>query len=228
MMIFPDKVVIPRRFVLIEAPVMDDIVKMGTINLKIDSSFNPEKWVGKFGTVVAAPKKMKFNKLDPNNSQDYDCEIETLPGDKVFFDYFGALMMWGRQADPNQEAPNPLFFEYEGKYYGFLDYTEIFCIMRGEKVIPINGYVLFEKVKIPKISVLEINDRYSENKGVARLVGKSNREYLSDKYVDGDVNVGDTIVFMPIGSRDVNIPGYPNCMVVQKRFIMGVLDDKNP
>lgn len=223
----PKNVVIPRRFVLIEAPVMDDVIKMGQIDFKIDSSFNPGKWVNKQGVVVAAPKKMKFDRHNPNESQDYDCEIETKPGDIVFFDYFGALMMWGRQADARQEAPNPLFFKYEDKYYGFLDYTEIFCIQREGKIIPINGYVLYKKIMAPKVSSLDIIDRYIENQGIAVLVGQSNKEYLGEKYVDGEVNPGDHIVFLPIASREVQIPGYPDHMVVQKRYIMGVINDTN-
>lgn len=127
----------------------------------------------------------------------FDVDMEVKIGDIVIFHYMESL---------NSQR--------DGRYIDgmmLIEYSSIFCVIRGKEVIPVNGYLLVEPLEEKSSEILWINGRPSETKGIVRYAGTPVRRYLDDKdasdsvpviWRDGELKiemkfpeVGDTVVF---------------------------------
>jgi co-chaperonin GroES (HSP10) len=184
----------------------DYIETKSGLRLLLDTSFEPEKHVVRVGTVEALPRELQFKKEIP-----WETEIELKLGDRVVM-YFMAIQ--------NCLSKEQKKYAQEGKdVYIFIKYHNIYAIIRGEEIIPINGYVLVEPIEDPEW--IRLNEQASKagliipdmrklskthiTYGKIAYLGKPNlrysEKYKSDEYYD--LKVGDEIIMKKI--RDIPV-----------------------
>ena len=194
------------------------------------------------GYVYKIPKKLYYNKQDPNNSMPWDCDMDIQVGDEVWF--------------PPMEARSATALECEGKYYKVIPYRDCIVVKRTFKYPPVNtekyfggvdpyverimlnGYVLLEPIRLKNKSSLAVSEEgeIDMTRGIIRYVGKINREYLNDNYTDfKELEVGDEILLSPNSplwylERKSYLSTFNNdklYWVVQRRRIALVLSKNN-
>lgn len=108
-------------------------------------------------------------------------DIETKQGDTVYFDYYDSI--------------NSVAFAVGDYEYRVLPYSALYVAIRGEQIIPLNGYNIFEDIKEEKTSTLEVIDKVSELK--ARCVYTATPVRFCNKKVSDDLelNPGDIVEF---------------------------------
>ena len=202
-------------------------VLIGDTKLFIDHTFEPQDHVSCRGVVTVVPEKLPFDR-EITPSMEWKTEIEVQVGDTVWMDYHAVLLALGKSFDEAQESEEPLFDD-EGVY---IKYQDLFMAQRGDMFIMLNGYVLveLEGQKMPSTSLI-IHDRIKnlKSKRIGKVVhiGNKNSEYLHENYIDGDVSVGDHVVFMDYANRKLEQDLHKtlgDLHVVQGRFILGVVN----
>lgn len=216
----------PNKWLKVQ--LIENNITIGDMKLYIDHTFEPQDHVSCKGIVTVVPERLPFDKtIMP--SMEWKTDIEVQVGDTVWMDYHAVLLALGKSFDEAQESEEPLFDD-DGVY---IKYQDLFMAQRDEEFIMLNGYVLIslESQKMPDTSLI-IHDRIKSLKskriGKVVKVGNKNTDYLHDNYVDGDVNVGDHVVFMDYANRKLEQDLYKSLgedlHVVQGRFILGVVD----
>jgi len=138
-----------------------------------------------WGVVARAPEKLYYNEDDPD-SMEWECDMELEVGDKV----------WGGII----EFANAQEILCEDKLYKLIPYADLYVAKRGDKVIPLNGYILCQTVKCRKMSDLDyFSEMYvDQTRCIVKYVGKPNKRYKSDNMVDfADLRPEDEIVLVP-------------------------------
>jgi len=216
----------PNKWLKVQ--LIENDVTIGDMKIYIDHTFEPQDHVSCRGVVTVVPGKLPFDRED-SHSMEWKTKVEIEVGDTVWMDYHAVLLALGKSFDEAQESEEPLYDD-DGIY---IKYQDLFMAMRGNDFIMLNGYVLveLEAQKMPSTSLI-IHDRIKnlKSKRIGRVVrvGNKNLEYLHENYVDGDVSVGDHVVFMDYANRkleqDLHKTLGENIHAVQGRFILGVLD----
>lgn len=183
--------------VLVKFDEPNDHIKVGEVELQIDTSFNPMQHAITSGTVIGLPSRLIFNPDQPDKTMLYDTDMELQVGDRIIFEY----LAYG-EAVKN----DPI----DGGYC--IRYDEVLVALRGDQVIPVNGIVLIEPIDITETEevkemskFLEIPDyvkkQKSESRGVVRYIGTPLRGYAMDTsrtiYEADDLHVGDKVYFNP-------------------------------
>lgn len=129
-----------------------------------------------------------------NRSLEYDTEMELQVGDEVVFQYtnHSSCMADGLYWYMGQE--NPALF---------INYDQIYMIIRDGKQILPNGWVWVEPIAwTAEDAVTDIGEvigvvgKPKPNVGIVRNFGKPNAAYLYEDWVDADdLKMGDTVVF---------------------------------
>ena len=101
----------------------NETVEYGKVTLFIDPFFNPTHHVVTSGIVKAIPKGKCFDEF--GNGIATDVRV----GDKIHFHYLSTM------------SEHSCLY---GNYYK-VPYCWIFCIVRGEEIIPVGGWTLLEK-----------------------------------------------------------------------------------
>ena len=170
------------------------------------------------GTVVRVPESLyyKDNTFDGDGglkdndprSMDHQCDMELKEGDEVWVEYLDSL--------------NCPVWIVDGLEYKLIKYDNIYLAKRKEidpvsgevveQVIMLNGFCLFEPVKIDPSEVIDVVDenfekKYDPMRGVVAYSGKPNREYRklnphNRRTDDMDIKIGDRVIF---GSRGRNL-----------------------
>jgi co-chaperonin GroES (HSP10) len=200
-------------FVLIEAGPENDHIKMevmdGTIELSIDTSYEPYKHAVTWGTVMAVNKEI----------EDETTTMELEAGDKLFFHYL---------CIPNAVRDNTWVL-IKGKPYFLIQYDMCYCALRGEEIVPVNGWVLVSPIDeiIPEsVCGFELADirekKHSVKEGIVKYVGKP---------LNGEKNaakLGDKILYMKLS--DVPMQYYlhnsfgENLLRMKNKDIMAILN----
>jgi co-chaperonin GroES (HSP10) len=142
--------------------------------------------------IYKLPQKLYYNPDDTNKSMSWDTDMELKVGDTVWTNPIDAL--------------NAVTLVCEGKLYKFIPYADLIVARRivFENSIPevwtimLNGYVLCEQVNKKSLSELDVTseDKVDPTKGIVAYIGKPNKRYLNDAYVDFlDLKVGDEVLF---------------------------------
>jgi hypothetical protein len=223
----------PSNIVIVEMPPEHTIVT----EAGLDIGFNPDVQYGSmdgtdtsahiadcadiFGTVVKQVDRLYFNRKDINHSMSWECDVETLVGDIVFF--------------------HPLISKncseilVEDTVYKVIPYEDIFVARRGGlqgEVICLNGNILMETILKPKLSNLDVSDPQEDKfKGIVRYNGSNNRSYITKGQVDMTVNIGDTVIldkksypfYLERSKYNSNFDGDKQFIVIQKRYILAVV-----
>jgi len=191
-----------NNFVFIKLDPANTSIKLRNgFQLYVDNSFEPEKNATVTGEVMGLPSHLKYSGK-PNLDMPWDCDMEIRMHDKVIIYYLSVI---------NALRKENMRFVVEGEdKYIFCPYNTIYAIVRGEQIIPTNGYVLIEPVEDPAITrekdrmkaigmELVVLDRRISNQvtfGKVKYVGKPNRAYPDEGQSDEgvDVAVGDVVV----------------------------------
>lgn len=108
------------------------------------TSVHLEDLVSIVGTVASLPKTLSKINIDNGYSMD---EIKV--GDMLIFSFSVIYDFYQKEVDGDLLYRNRIF--YSGRDYWMADITKIFAIIRGDKIIMINGFVMastFEEDKI--------------------------------------------------------------------------------
>lgn len=191
-----------NNFVFIKLDPDNNSIKLKNgFQLYVDSSFEPDKNATVTGEIYGLPSHLQYTG-QPNIGMPWLTDMELRMHDKVIIYYLSVI---------NALKKENMRFIVEGEdKYIFCPYNTIYAIVRGENIIPVNGYCLIEKVEDPAITrekdrmkamgmELVILDRRVSNQvtfGKIKYLGKANREYVDEFQSDRgiDVAVGDVVV----------------------------------
>ena len=144
--------------------------------------WNPAMHSDRTGLVVAVPSRLPFNV--GRDEMPWKTHVQIAVGMTVWFDFLA--------------SENCVTYIYEGYDYKVLDYDNLYVATLNEKIIPLNGFSLFERVyhkpinKFDKISETQVD----ETKGIVRYVAEKNEAYESGASEDHiDLQPGDEVLF---------------------------------
>lgn len=191
-----------NNYVFIKLDAENDSIKLKNgFELYVDGSFEPEKHATVTGVIFGLPSHLLYSGK-ANIGMPWETPLEAKIGDRVIVYYLSII---------NALKPQEQRYILEGKdRYVFIEYQYIYALMRDDKIIPINGYVLIEPVEDSSITQekdrmkklgMELvvgGSRSSTNVtyGIVRYAGIPNRQYVDEGHTDEgvDITVGDTVV----------------------------------
>jgi hypothetical protein len=169
--------------------------------LYLDNTFEAEKNAVVTGEIWGLPSHLKYSGK-PNLDMPWLCDMELRMHDKVILYYLSVI----NALNPRNKR---YILEGEDKYI-FVSYDNVYAIVRGEQVIPVNGFCLIEPVEDPAITrerermkalgmELVVLGRKISNQvtyGKIKYLGTPNRAYVDEFQSDRgvDVAVGDVVV----------------------------------
>lgn len=191
------------------------------------------------GEVVMLPKKLKFYENDgvPNlendggmvSISDYDTNIELKVGDIIYYGYHH----FKRVAQKN----GLLFYNEKGEMFFPVKYDKIFCAIRNEQFIPVNGYILVEDIASQTSLIINNLEIFTKNKidhlalGKVMATGEPLKAYMRKFkheffYKDhGFVQAGDEIFYHTSGPITAKYFEGPGCdyRATHERYIIAKL-----
>jgi hypothetical protein len=191
-----------NNLVMIKLDSENDHIKLRNgFELYVDTTFEPEKHMTVTGTIYGLPSKLSYSG-QPNIGMPWDTEMEVRYGDQVIVYYLAII---------NALKPENRRYVLEGEdRFVFVNYQNLFCVVREGRIIPINGYCLIEpcedpsitadKERLSKIGIELIIGAKRRNTdvtyGIVRYVSVPNRGYVDEGHSDEGVNiaVGDMVV----------------------------------
>lgn len=182
----------------------DEITFKSGVKLYLDTSFEKEKHAPVTGQVVAVPDKLVYSRNNPA-SLEWDTEMEAKVGDQTIVYYMAAANAFTKDISKSLEDEN-------GNHYMFVNYQNIYLVIRGDEIIPLNGYCIAKPVMDHELKALHkkykalnlevpLNMRRKFSTKIVEIVyiGTPNREYkrkhLSDNGIK--VNSGDFVSIRP-------------------------------
>lgn len=179
-------------------------------------NYNTSQHLDRWGVVAKIPERLVYAKHDRMFGMDWDTNIEIQIGDYVWADYYNL-----------HHCP---IFKTEDKEYWIVAYDCLIVAKRPTqysdvvtfgnkeiesfdsnypfKIIPLNGYCLFEQVNEGLQSkFLELPKEINKSKGIVKYAGSRNKEYtktwdskeqrnIPSKWFDDiEINPGDEVVF---------------------------------
>jgi len=150
------------------------------------------RFMPRWGIVERVPSELRFNKRQKENPKDnrYDEYLdwgttqELEIGDEVWASYFDIM-----HCDK---------FDCEDTIYWIVDYKYLIVAKRGEQVICLNGYILFEQRNdYPlKSKFIILPKEIDKSKGTIKHIGSANEWYVNPKYSDNvEVYEGQDVLF---------------------------------
>jgi hypothetical protein len=208
-------------------------LKNGT-DLYIDTAFEPEKHATVTGEVMGLPRNLNYTGV-PNVGMPWKTKMELKIGDKAICYYLSVL---------NALRPESMkaFIEGEDRYV-FIQYQNIFAVVRQGMIIPINGYCLIEpcenpikqelKDRMAKSNLVVVNlDKPSNTDvvfGKVKYTGRPNDEYSDGSSDEGvGINRGDMVIMRKITDLPLEyelhakIDGGKKYWRVQRRKILAI------
>jgi hypothetical protein len=170
------------------------LVKVDVVNCQKNGLYvASEEWdadgstVTRFGTVVSIPSEFFHRKNGREFGMEWDTELEAQIGDVAY---------WGLM-----EGTDCAKILCKEDVYYLIDYSEVRVIVRGEEVIPVNGFVIVEEfvdgIKSDFLITPETAKKANHKKGIVKYVGKRNASYYNGDESTCDpktLNVGDTVL----------------------------------
>lgn len=179
-------------------PGNNEIRLKGGKKLFLNTSFEEHQHAVTSGTVVKCPSSLTYYTEHTTARLQYHTTQELLPGDKIIFHFL----------QTSSSVSKGRYIEDGDEIYLLIKYDSIFCALRGEKILPINGYILVEPKMVAAyetISTLILPDylkkQTSEMRGTIRhmaspLFGYDDYpEYGEDS---NEYQVGDDILFRKV------------------------------
>jgi len=146
--------------------------------------YNPSDHANRWGEVIVVPESLWYDE-DNKSGMQWETEIEVKPGMLVWYDYLTSL--------------NGLTYYDENKTeYKVVPYEYLYVAKEGDRIIPLNGYVLFERLHLKATSSLDVTteNKIDKDHGIVRYFGSKNKSYSIDVYSDDlDLQDGDLVLF---------------------------------
>lgn len=188
-------------WLLVEIDDSNESIKLGDGKIWIDTSFEPEKHAQTKGRVI---KNCEADIFSIDTQGDHfshcTCKNEISVGDLVIFHFLcvrDAIM-------------HSRYFTEGKRKFLFIRYDEIYVLLRGNEIIPINGWLLVapkeEKLPETRLVIPEmVKGRKSVNSGIVKYAGAPAEYYSHDKKigVDQDIQVGDEVTFRDVDAIPV-------------------------
>lgn len=173
---------------------ISDTSKYEGSNLEVVKDWSAGEHAERVFKVVKKPQTVFFDPRYPNcNSSATDMEVNV--GDTIFINL--------------TESLNTLIFSFKGKRYHTIKYDSIVCALRGDEIIPVNGYVLITPIKETRKALSHEVEYIVPNEGEVAHIGSRNKDYKrnyrgrtlkrmpSEKQFhdcdDSDLEVGDVV-----------------------------------
>lgn len=187
-----EKIKVPANWLCVRYDNSNEHFDLAGEKMKLDISFEPEKHAQTKGTVIKVCDHLVFNQKN-SNSHPFDVDIEIKEGDTVIFHFLTII----------QAKKDGKIFIEDGQMYVFMPYERVFCALRGEEVIPVNGYIFVrpDDEPLPKTNLVlpEISKKLSKNTGTVVHAGGKCRGYygihMAHLGEDPEVNIGDKVIF---------------------------------
>jgi hypothetical protein len=171
----------------------EEVVRIAGIKMWIDTRFEKGMHAPVGGTVMKCPSRIVFDPTAP--VLDYDTDMEIQDGDFItveFHEVFSAI--------ENSEQRRV----YVGDEKCLLvRYDRLIGAVRGDRVIPLNGYIFAEPLPPDDVSEFEIVEfrqkQHHQNAAIVKHVGQKVRRYWWDRDYGCDtleVTVGEKIYFI--------------------------------
>jgi len=107
--------------------------------LFIDTTYHPEEYATLKGVVHSVPARLK------NEHWREETQQIIQPGDEIWFSFY---VVYSFTRYENNETPSyKNLIVFEGQEYWQVDYSEVFCVKRGDEIIMPYQYVLLEPMK---------------------------------------------------------------------------------
>ena len=223
--------------VMIELDSENDHIKMKTGGeIYLDTSYEPDKHVTVTGTVRAIPTSLRFDPENPSYMP-WDTDMEIKIGDRVIIHYLAVMNCFR----PEMKK----YWVQDGKRLVFIQYRSIFCLIREDVIIPINGYCLVEPIPDRYIESLKeradtaglilagMNEKNNKRVVYGRVayISIPNKRYFDSIYTDKgvDISPGDEVVMRKISDLPTEyefhakLDGGRKFYRVQRCDIFGVL-----
>jgi len=186
-----------NNLVMIKLDKENDTVK----GLFVDTSYEPERHTTVTGTIWGLPNHLQYTGK-ANLNMPWDTPLEAKIGDGVIMYYLSVV----NALKPKESR----YILEDGERFVLIPYQFLYAIIRDEKIIPINGYVLIQPVENPSITrerermkalgmELIVGDKRNSNEviyGRVKYLGTPNRRYVDENASDEgvDIAVGDVVV----------------------------------
>ena len=222
--------------VMVELDPENDHIKTKNGEWYLDTSYEPDKHVTVTGVVKAVPTNLRFDPYNPSYMP-WDCSMELEVGDKVIIHYLAVMNCFR----PEMKK----YWIQDGKRIVFIQYRSIYCVIRNDEIIPINGYCLIEPMPDRYIESLKeradtaglilagMNEKNNKRVvyGKVAYTGIPNKRYFDPIYTDECVDIvpGDEVVMRKISDipaeyeYHAKIDGGRKFYRVQRRDIFAVV-----
>lgn len=162
--------------------------------LYLATQYDPLRYATTTGVVVKVPDKLDNFEISSNASLQYDTDLEVQVGDTVIFHYLtrDANVRDGRILTINDEE------------YFQIRYDRLFCAIRNDEIIMLNGTLIVEADREELESeflITQHTNKKSQTRGVVRYAGsplKGYRDFPDDGGDLDEVAVGDHIIFRSV------------------------------
>jgi co-chaperonin GroES (HSP10) len=172
-------------------------------DIKTAETYDTSQHLDRWGVVAKIPNRLIYAKDKRRFGMDWDTDIEIKVGDLVWADYYNLHHCPVFRVINGEEFKDYWIVTYDclivAKRITYKDMFNSF-VRDGDisaKIIPLNGFCLFEQVNEGlKSSFLELPKEINKSKGVVKYVGSRNREYNTPKYFDDfEILPGQEVIF---------------------------------
>lgn len=174
------------------------IIKISATDTDWDHATHADRW----GKVIHVPSGLKYDRFDGGALAWYT-DIEVAEGMLVWYDYLNSLNCTVLLDEDESEYR---LIEYGNLYVALVPVGSIYEEFvdkdihglnntKTDWVIPLNGYVLFERIDENAHTTLWMPPKIDKTKGVVKYVGRRIMEYQNGKGDVIDLRPGDTVQF---------------------------------
>lgn len=172
------------------------------------TSVHLEDLVSIVGTVASLPKTLSKRNIDNGYSMD---EIKV--GDMLIFSFSVIYDFYQKEVDGDLLYRNRIF--YNGRDYWMADITKIFAIIRGDKIIMINGFVMAATFDEDKIFTQPSHKTVRKCKS-SKVIYMGNPKTNAKKI---GVKPGDVIYYNPAKVQKYQINNKPFIILTQQQVL---------
>jgi len=227
----------PRNKVIIKISDMNDSITLSNgVKLFIDTQFEPAEHTPVVGEVVGV-SRLYYNESDPENSMEWETDMQLKVGDTVFMEYFAVHQCLGTKIDRNAAYENPKWFTIDGVLYITISYQDIYFAVRNEEVILLNGYSIVRPIYVNKVEsdtiIIPNSLKHKKSPKFCEVIlpGKPVKRYLDKKYRDfRGLSAGSIAMFMrwavqrvEVKLHKTNIVKWDDYHVLQRRWVLDAL-----
>ncbi len=170
-------------------------VKLGNIEIQIDTDFNKYHHSVQCGEIAYCPMKI---------SNEFIVDFELKPGDKIYFHHFTV-------------APGNEYIVNGEKLYK-CHYRDMYCVVRDGKIIPVQDYVFLTPIK-------ESEENFKSKSGLwlkpeaANIPMEGKVEFSCKSAESQGIEIGHRVRYLKDSDYDLKVEGQMYYIMRAKRII---------